>query len=130
MRTGGGRARDGSAAMLKQRILRVGSSRNRKAFRLLGIERFGFEERDYLIENRGVASGADVVRSNKGEPEKIVGDSRTDAGARLWVPPVLNIAFHELPCGRAQDVVASQVWRGVYECHDILQLISEPVSAA
>ena len=43
---------------------------------------------------------------------------------------MLHIAFHELPRGRAQDVLASQVWRGVHESHDILQLVSEPVSAA
>src|SRR5437660_6145587 len=55
MRTGGGRARDGAAAMLKQRTLRGGGGRNREAFRLLGLEWFGFEERDYLIENGCVA---------------------------------------------------------------------------
>src|SRR5262245_54321058 len=130
MRTGSGRARHGAAAMFKQRTVSLRNGRNGKALGLLSIQRFGFEEWDYLIKNRIVARGTNVVRSNKGEPEEIVGDSRADAGARLWMPPVLHIAFHELPCGRAQNVLASQVWRSVHESHDILQLISKPVSAA
>jgi hypothetical protein len=83
-----------------------------------------------LIEDLGVARGADVMRSNKGEPEEIVGDSGANAGARLWMPPVLDIAFYELPCGRTQNVLASQVWRGEHEGHHVLQLITEPISAA
>ena len=130
MRTGGGGARDSTAAMFKQRTVRLGSARNGKAFRLLCLQRFGFEEWEYLIENRVVASGADVVRSNKGEPEEIVGDPGADTGARLWMLPMLHISFHEFPRGRAQDVLASQMWRSVHESHDILQLISKPVSAA
>src|SRR5260370_34184311 len=70
------------------------------------------------------------MRGDERKPEKIVTDSGADAGARLWMPPMLDIAFHELPCGRAQDMVASQLWRGVHESHHILQLVSEPVSAA
>ena len=93
------------------------------------LQRFAFEERNHLIEDRRVTGGADVMRGDERKPEKIVTDSGADAGARLWMPPVLDIAFHELPCGRAQNVVASQVWRGVHEGHHILQLITEPVSA-
>src|SRR4029453_3558848 len=70
------------------------------------------------------------MRGDERKPEKIVTNSGADAGARLWMPPMLDIAFPELPCGRAQDVLASQVWRGVHEGHGILELVSEPVSAA
>ena len=48
-----------------------------------------------------------------------------DAGAGLGVPPVLDIAFHELARGRAQDLVANDPGRGVHEGHDILQLVTE-----
>jgi hypothetical protein len=117
---GCGRARDGAAAMFKQRTVTWGNDRNREAFGLLRLERFGFEERDYLIQNRIIASCADVVRSNEGEPQEIIGDSRSDAGPRLRMPPVLHIAFNELPRGSAEDVLASQVRRSVHESHDIL----------
>src|SRR5439155_23874736 len=46
------------------------------------------------------------------------------------MPPVLDIAFHELSRGRAQDVVAREVGRGVHEGHDVLQLVAEAISAA
>src|SRR6266571_2354770 len=45
------------------------------------------------------------------------------------MPPMLDITFHELPRGRAQDVVARDIGRGVHEGHDILQLVAEAVSA-
>src|SRR5882757_1700432 len=130
MRTSSGRSRDGPPAMFKQRSLRGRSDRNGKALGLLFLQRFAVEEWNHLIEDRGVASGADVMRCDEGKPEKIVTDARPDAGARLWMPPVLHIAFHELPCGRAQDVLAGQVWRSVHESHDILQLITESVGTA
>ena len=130
MRTGSGRARDGPPTMFEQRTLRGGSDRNGKTLGLLFLQWFAVEEWNHLIENRSVAGGANVMRGDERKPEKIVTEPRPDAGARLWMPPVLHIAFQELPCGRAQDVLASQVWRSVHESHDILQLVSKPVSAA
>src|SRR5207253_5615366 len=124
-----GRARDGAAAMFEQRTFRGGSDGNGKALRLLFLQRFAVEEWNHLIENRGIAGGANVMRGDEGKPEKIVTDPRPDAGARLRMPPVLDVTFHELPRGRAQDMLASQVWRGVHEGHHVLQLITEPVSA-
>ena len=70
------------------------------------------------------------MRRDERKPQKIVTDSAANAGARFWMPPVLDIAFYELPCGRTQNVVASQLWRSVHEGHHVLQLITEPVSAA
>src|SRR5438045_5765645 len=70
------------------------------------------------------------MRRDERKPQKIVTDSAANAGARFWMPPVLDIAFYELPCVRTQNVVASQLWRSVHEGHHVLQLITEPVSAA
>src|SRR5207302_1346761 len=122
MRTRSGRARDGAAAMFEQRTFRGGSDGNGKALRLLFLQRFAVEEWNHLIENRGIAGGANVMRGDEGKPQKIVTDPRPDAGARLWMPPVLHVTFYELPRGRAQDMLASQVWRSVHEGHHILQL--------
>src|SRR5207247_9937005 len=73
--------RDGPPAMFEQRALRVGNDRNGEAFCLLGLERFGFEKRNYLIEDRGVPGGADVARGDEWKPEKIVTNPRADASA-------------------------------------------------
>ena len=43
---------------------------------------------------------------------------------------MLDIAFHELPSGRAQNMVARDIGRGMHEGHHILQLVAEAVSAA
>ena len=88
------------------------------------------EERNRLIEDCGIAGGADVMRGNEWKPEKIVTDPGPDAGAGLWMPPVLDITFYELSCGGAQDVVAREFRRRVHKGHDILQLISESVGTA
>ena len=130
MRTGSGGVRDGPPAMFEQRTLRGGNGRNGKALCLLFLQWFAFEEWNHLIEDRGVAGGADVMRGDEGKPEKIVTDPGPDAGARLWMPPVLDVAFHELSRGRAQNVVARKLGRSMHEGHDILQLIAKPVSAA
>src|SRR4029077_15748351 len=130
MRTGSGRSRDGPTTMFEQRTLRGRSDRDGKALGLLFLQRFAIKEWNHMIECRGVAGGANVMRGDEGKPEKIVTDARPDAGARLWMPPVLDIAFHELPCGRSQDVLAGQVWRSVHESHDILQLVTESVGTA
>jgi hypothetical protein len=94
--------------MFEQRTLRSGSDRNGKALSLLFLQRFAVEERNHLIEDRDVACGANVMRGDEGKPEKIVTDPSTDARARLWMPPVLDIAFHELSRGRAQDKASLQ----------------------
>src|SRR4029453_6963341 len=121
---------DSPPTMFEQRTFRGGSDRNGKAFGLLFLQRFAFEEWNHLIEDRSVAGGANVMRGDKRKPEKVVTDPRPDAGTRLWMPPVLHITFHELPCGRAQDVLASQGWPSGAQSHDILQLVSKPVRAA
>src|SRR5439155_26699754 len=61
MRTGAVGPRDGPPAMFEHRALRVGNDRNGEAFCLLGLGRVRFEERNYLIEDRGVPGGADVA---------------------------------------------------------------------
>ena len=70
------------------------------------------------------------MRRHEGKPEKIVTDPGADAGAGLGMPPMLDIAFDELSRGRAQNLVARDLGRGMHQRHDILQLIAESVSAA
>jgi hypothetical protein len=36
------------------------------------------------------------------------------------MPPVLDIAFHELSCSGAQNVIARELGRGMHKGHDIL----------
>src|SRR6266566_4844672 len=104
--------------MFEQRTLRGGSDRNGKALGLLFLQRFVVEEWDHLIEYCSIAGGANVMRCNEGKPEKIVTDPRPDARARLWMPPVLHITFHELSSSGAQNVVAREHRRRMHKGHD------------
>src|SRR5206468_8533509 len=71
MRTGAGGPRDGPPAMFEQRALRVGNDRNGEAFCLLGLERFRFGKRTYLMENLGLPGGRALGRGDEGKPAKI-----------------------------------------------------------
>src|SRR5439155_25865443 len=106
VRTSGGGAREGAPAMFEHRTLRDGSDRNGEALCLLDLEWFSFEERNHLIEDRGVASGAAVMRGGKGERQKIVTDPGPHPSARIGMPPMLDIACHESAPGRPQEVRA------------------------
>ncbi len=46
------------------------------------------------------------------------------------MPPVLNVAFDELPAGAHQQMGADQPRLGVNERHDVLQLVAEAERAA
>ena len=65
-----------------------------------------------------------------GEPEKIIGTTRPYADAGVRVPPVLNIAFRELPPAGQQDMLPGQLWHAVQQRQDILELVAEPECAA
>ena len=65
-----------------------------------------FQERDHLVENGGIAGRVDIVGDRVGEPRAIVGDPRAHALAGMRQPPMLHVAFDELPRRRAQQVLA------------------------
>src|SRR5258705_12244538 len=46
------------------------------------------------------------------------------------MPPVLQVAFDELPAGCPQQVFTGQIWASQGQRHDILQLIPEAISTA
>ena len=93
-------------------------------------ERIRFKERHDLMEDRIVAGGAYVMRSDEGEPEQIVRHARAHARTGLGMPPVLHVALDELPRGRAQDVFARELRCGMHERHHILELVAESEGTA
>ena len=89
-----------------------------------------FEKRHDLIENRGVARAGDIGRGRKGEPDPIVRDARPHALSGMRQPPMLNVAFDELPGGGAQEMAPRLVRRGEGQRHAVLKLVAEAVGAA
>src|SRR3954465_15623596 len=81
------------------------------------------------VEDSGVARNIDVVVEDVRQPYKIVRELRSDSAPTLRMPPMLHVAFDELPARRANDVFARDAGVRIHERHRILQLIAETESA-
>ena len=100
---------DGAAAMLEDR---AGLGRDlRLVVRLDFVVGSGWPIRNGTCASStlGVAGDAHVFGHHEGQPQQIVGAAAAQAAAGRLVPPVLHVAFDELPAGGAQDVLARQV---------------------
>src|SRR5918994_5263892 len=77
-----------------------------------------------------VAGRDHVVIHNVRQPGEVVRESGAHAASALRMPPVLNVALEKL-AGRGPEYVLPRHYRlGVHECHHILKLVAEAVSAA
>ena len=88
------------------------------------------EERHHLVEDAGVAGGPHVVGDRMGKPEQVVRAARARPSASGLVPPVLDVAFLELPGRGPEEVRPHQGRPGEHERHHVLQLIAEAEGAA
>src|SRR3990172_1529504 len=87
-------------------------------------------EGQLLIEQSYVPRDANVVRHSIGQPQQIIRAARTETGAGLRVPPVLNISLRELPACGAQDVFAGNGGQNVNKGQHVLQLIAKTIGSA
>ena len=117
-------------AVLEQRGGFVGNGGLEEAVVLARREPRAFQERNHLVQDGGVAGRVDIMGGGVGEPRAVVGDPRAHALAGMRQPPVLNVAFDELPCRCAQQVLARHLRSGGGERHAVLKLIAEAVGAA
>jgi hypothetical protein len=129
VRTDRERALDRTQAVLEQRRALAGSRGPRVDLELARLERRPRQERDRLLEHGLVAGELDVAPGRERQPQHVVGAARARAGSGGLVPPVLDVPFHELAAGGAQQVLAQQ--RGAHhaERHRVLQLVAEAVGA-
>ena len=73
----------------------------------------------------------DVLQRRVQQPEPVVGEARAHALAARLVPPVLDVAFDELPRGGVEEVLARDVAAAAStSASDVLQLIAEAEGAA
>ena len=99
-------------------------------FRCVRGEQRRLEERHRLLQHARVAGGTDVVGDRVGQPEQVVGAARARAAAARLVPPVLDVAFEELPAGGSQQVLPEEIGPGEGQGHDVLKLVAEAEGAA
>ena len=64
------------------------------------------------------------------QPQIVIGKMRPHAAARRGMPPMLHVAFPELPGGGAQQVLAGERRFGVHQRHRVLQLVAETIGSA
>ena len=104
----------------------------RLAVRLVRVRRQQrrLEERRALVQHADVAGRADVLRDDVGQPQQIVGAARPQAAAARLVPPVLDVAFDELPAGGAEQMRPGEIRPRQQQRHHVLQLIAKAEGAA
>ena len=78
-----------------------------------------------FVQHPGVAGGEDVAAQRQRQPQVVVGAVRAHAAVGSGMPPMLNIAFAELMCRTAQQVLARERGLGMDQRHHVLQLIAE-----
>jgi hypothetical protein len=87
---------------------------------LVGAQRLAIEKRYGLVQDRAISGRLDIVCDGVSQPYPIVRDARADALAEQRQPPMLNIAFDELPSGGAQEMFAGQRRSRQRKCHPVL----------
>src|SRR5436190_119993 len=105
---------------------------SRQSIRLLFVtcERRRLQERRALVQDGAVTGRTYVFRDDMRQPQQIVGATAAKPATERLVPPVLDVAFDELPCGGAKKVCACKFRPRERQRHDILQLIAEAECAA
>ena len=121
---------DGAEAMFEERSLFGRDVRPAVGVERLRSEDRGFQKRHRRIEHARVARRPNVVRHRIGKPEQVVGAAGACAPAARLVPPVLDIAFEELPARGPQEVFPEQIRPRQRKRHDVLKLVSKPEGPA
>src|ERR1019366_4894416 len=71
--------------------------RQKEAVVFTRSERLAFQERHHRIQYSGIAAAFDVVRGDVSQPRTVVGNASPHALAGMGQPPMLDVAFNELP---------------------------------
>ena len=117
-------------AMVEQTRLFVGNRRQEECVALTFIQDGPLEEGDHLVKHRDVAGDLNVMGGDIGEPAAVVGDAGANTAPGLGQPPMLNVAFNELPRRGPEKMLAGDVRPRHAQRHDILQLVAEAIGAA
>src|ERR1700741_189674 len=84
-----------------------------------------FDKRHDFIQHTGIARYRHIAMRRQGQPQIVIRAFRPDAPAKRRMPPVQDIAFNELMRRAKQKMVAHQLWLGIEQRHDVLELVTE-----
>src|SRR4051812_12300346 len=94
-------------------------------FVFVSSKQWCLQVRHPLAQNEVVAGGADVCGDDVGEPQQVVGATGSQSTSRGLMPPVLDVAFQELPPSGAKQMLAGQRRLSEQQRQHVLQLIPE-----
>ena len=124
-------ALDRAQAVLEQRAVFAGHGRRRRTTSCSSAVSSGASRNGTRSSSTPVSP---VVRTYSattcGSQSRSSEQRRAEAAAGRLVPPVLHVAFDELPAGGAQEVLARQVGPREGQRHHVLQLVAEAEGAA
>ena len=103
------RLRSSARAQCSNRVPLLSDTVARNTTRLVPPRSGPVKEGNDFIEETDIASDFKVVDDRVRQPEQIIGDAGPHAPAGWRMPPVLDIALHELPRGGAQHLRARDV---------------------
>ena len=119
-----------ASAMLEQCSDIVRNRRLEKAVVLTRRKSRPFQERQHLVEHCMVATALDVICGRVRQPRAVVRYPRAHALSGMSKPPMLDVAFDELPACRAQQIFSCHVGTRCQQRHPVLKLIAETKGAA
>ena len=85
------------------------------------------KKRHALIQHAEVPRDFNVLGGGVRQPESVVGNPRANTLAQRRKPPVLDISFHELSRGCAQEMLARDLRLCDAEGDNVLKLIAESI---
>ncbi len=129
MRASGQALVERQRTVLEQARSPFGNCRLKEGVMVFLAQGGSFNKGYHLGQNGGVARDLNILCNGIGKPNTIVGHARAKAATRFRQPPVLDIAFNELPRRRSQEVCASNIGTRQAKCQHILQLIAKAICA-
>src|SRR5688572_24260418 len=112
---------DGATAMLVETRCFVGDIGLSIVFLLAWPQLRSYQEGSDFVKDARVAGRPGIVMRRKGKPKIIVGEARADTAAARRMPPMLDVAFDELPRRGAEEVLPRFLRPGVNQRHRILE---------
>src|SRR4249919_2199693 len=105
--------------MLEKACALFGNSRLKEGIVLTLAQHGPIKERYLFVEHGEISSRIDIVRGDESQPTSVIGNTGSDTSAGLWQPPMLNVAFGELPASCTNQMSARDIGSRQAERHAI-----------
>src|SRR5436305_8174174 len=130
MRAGSEALVERQCAVFEQARAPVGDRRLEEGVVVPLAQGWPLKKGDNLGQNGDVARDLNILSNGIGKPDSIIRHARAKTSIRFRQPPVLDIAFDELPRRRPQEMRTSNIGTRQAKRQHILQLIAKAICPA